>query len=329
MTDSRVRSRRPLAAVLALAVAPLLTFGNGAAQATECIAPSAPGGGWDFTCRTIGRLLSEQGLVEGNVKVTNMPGGVGAVTFAMVASERPDDEDLIVATSTVGVTQIAQGRYPAPLDSMRYLAMLGADVGVIAVTADSPHENLEQLNEAMVADPSSIVTAGSSSVGGWDHIRLLLVAQEAGLEDLPALRWVQFDGGTDAVTQMIGGQIDVVSTDLGEIAGFVESGDIRILAALSDDPIPAFPDIPTAKSQGIDVTGYNWRGLYTGGDVSDEAYDKWVGDLESLYESDGWQEAATSSGLVPLWRGGEEFEAYVREQETQMAEISRSIGIID
>ena len=329
MIDSRVRSRRPLAAVLALAVAPLLTFGGGAAQATECIAPSAPGGGWDFTCRTIGRLLSEQGLVEGNVKVTNMPGGVGAVTFAMVASERPDDEDLIVATSTVGVTQIAQGRYPAPLDSMRYLAMLGADVGVIAVTADSPHENLEQLNEAMVADPSSIVTAGSSSVGGWDHIRLLLVAQEAGLEDLPALRWVQFDGGTDAVTQMIGGQIDVVSTDLGEIAGFVESGDIRILAALSDDPIPAFPDIPTAKSQGIDVTGYNWRGLYTGGDVSDEAYDQWVSDLESLYESDGWQEAATSSGLVPLWRGGEEFEAYVREQETQMAEISRSIGIID
>ena len=329
MTDSRVRSRRPIAAVLALAVAPLLAFGGGTAQATECIAPSNPGGGWDFTCRTIGRLLSEQGLVEGNVKVTNMPGGVGAVTFAMVASERPADEDLIVATSTVGVTQIAQGRYPAPLDSMRYLAMLGADVGVIAVTADSPYENLEQLNEAMVADPASIVTAGSSSVGGWDHIRLLLVAQEAGLEDLPALRWVQFDGGTDAVTQMIGGQIDVVSTDLGEIAGFVESGDIRILAALSDDPIPAFPDIPTAKSQGIDVTGYNWRGLYTGGDVSDEAYDKWVSDLQSLYESDGWQEAATSSGLVPLWRGGPEFEAYVREQETQMAEISRSIGIID
>ena len=50
----------------------------------------------------------------------------------------------------------------------------------------------------------------------------------------------------------------------------MESGDIRVLAALSDEPIPAFPDIPTAISQGIDVTGYNWRGLYTGGDVSDE-----------------------------------------------------------
>ena len=59
------------------------------AQATECIAPSNPGGGWDFTCRTIGRILSELDLVDGNVQTTNMPGGVGAVTFAMVASERP------------------------------------------------------------------------------------------------------------------------------------------------------------------------------------------------------------------------------------------------
>jgi len=299
------------------------------AQANECIAPSNPGGGWDFTCRTIGRILGELDLVDGNVQITNMPGGVGAVTYAMVDAERSDDASLIVATSTVGVTQIAQGRYPSGIETMRYLGMLGADVGVIAVAADSEYETLAQLNEAMVADPASVVTAGSSGAGGWDHIRLLMVAREAGLEDLTALRWVQFDGGTDAVTQMMGGQLDVVSTDLGEIAGFVESGDIRILAALSTDPIPAFPEIPTAISQGIDVTGYNWRGLYTGGDVSDEAYDAWVERLETLYNSDEWQTAAVEFGLVPIWIGGADFEAYVREQEQVMAGISRDIGIIE
>jgi len=299
------------------------------ASATECIAPSNPGGGWDFTCRSIGRILTELDLVDGNVQVTNMPGGVGAVTFAMVAAERPADADLIVATSTVGITQIAQGRYPAPLDAMRYIAMLGADVGVIAVDDDSPIQTLAELNAIMVSDPASIVTAGSSGAGGWDHLRLLMVADAAGLGDLGAMRWVQFDGGTDAVTQMMGGQIDVVSTDIGEIAGFIESGDIRILAALSDEPIPAFPDIPTAISQGIDVTGYNWRGLYTGGEVSDEAYDAWVADLETLYNSEAWQEAAIGSGLVPIWRGGPEFEEFVREQATVMEEISRDIGIIE
>jgi putative tricarboxylic transport membrane protein len=299
------------------------------ASAAECIAPSNPGGGWDFTCRTIGRILTELNLVDGNVQVTNMPGGVGAVTYAMVASERPADADLFVATSTVGITQIAQGRYPAPLDAMRYIAMLGADVGVIAVDNDSEIQSLAQLNEMMVNDAASIVTAGSSGAGGWDHIRLLMVADAAGLESLGDLRWVQFDGGTDAVTQMMGGQIDVVSTDIGEIAGFIESGDIRILAALSDDPIPAFPEIPTAKSQGIDVTGYNWRGVYTGGEVSDEEYQAWVDRLKTLYDSEEWQTAAVEFGLVPIWRGGDDFEAYVREQRDVMEELSRDIGVID
>jgi hypothetical protein len=157
---------------------------RGPATANECIAPSNPGGGWDFTCRTIGRILTELDLVDGNVQITNMPGGVGAVTFAMVAAERSDDAELIVATSTVGITQIAQGRYPAPLDTMRYLAMLGADVGVIAVDDDSPIESLAELNAAMLEDPTALVTAGSSGAGGWDHIRLLMVADAAGVEDL-------------------------------------------------------------------------------------------------------------------------------------------------
>ncbi|MGR3493972.1 Bug family tripartite tricarboxylate transporter substrate binding protein [Citreimonas sp.] len=318
-----------MTAKLGAAMVAAATLTAAPASATECIAPSDPGGGWDFTCRTIGRILTELDLVDGNVQVTNMAGGVGAVAFAMVAAERADDADLIVATSTVGVTQIAQGRYPAPLDTMRYLAMLGADVGVIAVDDDSPIQSLEELNAAMAEDPTSLVTAGSSGAGGWDHIRLLMVADAAGVEELSDIRWVQFDGGTDAVTQMMGGQIDVVSTDLGEIAGFVESGDIRILAALSDDPIPAFPEIPTAKSQGIDVTGYNWRGLYTGGDVSDEEYAAWVEKLETLYNSEEWQTAATNSGLVPIWRGGDEFETFVREQADIMEDISRDIGVIE
>lgn len=301
------------------------------AQAAECIAPADPGGGWDFTCRTVGKLLHDLDLVDEPVQVTNMPGGVGATAYANVMSKRADDESLLVATSTVGVTQIAQDKYPAGTDVMRWIAMLGTDVGVLVVPAESELEDLDDLVGALKEDPGSVPTAGSSGAGGWDHIRLLMLADAAGIsaEDYKQIRWVQFDGGSPAVTQMLGGQVDLVSTDLGEIAGFVESGDIRILAALSDDPIPAFPDAPTAIEQGYDVTGYNWRGFYTGGEVSDEAYNSWVERLSDLYETDEWEEAAISSGLVPVWRGGEEFEAYVNEQADQMNQISREIGVIE
>ncbi len=298
------------------------------AMATECIAPADPGGGWDFTCREVGRLLTQLELVDGNVQVTNMPGGVGAVAFANVAGKRADDADLLVATSTVGITQIAQGKYPAGIDTMRWVGMLGADVGVIAVDSDSPYQTLDDLMAALKEDVTSVATAGSTGAGGWDHIRLMMLAQAAGIEDISAIRWVQFDGGSPAVTQMMGGQVGVVSTDLGEIKGFIESGDIRVLAVLADEPISAFPDLPTAVSQGYDVTGYNWRGFYTGGDVSDEDYAAWVERLQNLYDSDEWKEVATNSGLEPIWRGGDDFATYVAQQEEQMADISRQIGVI-
>ena len=80
--------------------------------------------------------------------------------------------------------------------------------------------------------------------------------------------------------------------------------------------------------QGYDVTGYNWRGFYTGGEVSDEAYSWWVDTLETLYETDAWKETAVQNGLTPIWRGGDEFDAFVRESEANMREISKAIGVI-
>ncbi|MGQ7249888.1 Bug family tripartite tricarboxylate transporter substrate binding protein [Halomonas sp. V046] len=297
----------------------------------ECIAPADPGGGWDFTCRSVGKLLTELELTDGSVQVTNMPGGVGAVAFSNVASKRADDSDLVVATSTVGMTQIAQGRYPGGADTMRWLGMLGTDVGVILVDDDSEFETLEQLLDTIVDDPTSLAVAGSSGAGGWDHIRALMLAKAAGLpgDQIAQMRWVQFDGGGPAVTQMMGNHVDVVSTDLGEVAGFIESGDVRVLAVLSDDPLPEpFDALPTAVSQGYDVTGYNWRGFYTGGEVSDADYAAMVESLNTLYDSDEWKETAAQNGLVPLWRGGNEFSEFVRESIANVEAISREIGVI-
>jgi putative tricarboxylic transport membrane protein len=297
----------------------------------ECIAPAAPGGGWDFTCRSIGKLLFDLKLVPQPVQVTNMPGAVGAVAFSNVVGNRNKEEGLLVATSTVGVTQIAQNRYPGDADKVRWLAMLGTDVGAVLVKKDSKYQKLGDLLADLKAKPGSVTTGGSSSIGGWDHLRLLLLAKKAGMEsgDLRKVRWVQFDGGGPAVTQMLGGHIDIVVTDLGEIAGFVESGDVRVLGLMSEKRLDApFDKLPTAKEQGFDVVGYNWRGFYVGGGVSDAAYDGWVEIMKKLYDSDEWKKTAKAHGLNLVWRGGKEFEGFVRQSVAETREVSREIGVI-
>lgn len=319
------------AARAALVAVGALGLAGFAGPRPECIAPSAPGGGWDFTCRTVGRLLQELQIVDRPVQVTNMPGGVGAVAFAHVAGNRAGDNNLIVATSTVGMTQIAQRRYPGDPDRMRWLAMMGADTGVILVRPDSPFRTLGDFLNALKEKPDGTVTGGSSGVGGYDHLRLLLLAREAGMAapDMRKVRWIQFDGGGPAVTQLLGGHVEVVSTDLAEIAGFVEAGQVRVLGAMSEERLGgAFADIPTAREQGYDVVGLNWRGFYTGGRVSDDDYNKMLEGLKRLYDSEEWKQAAQRSGLAPVWRGGPEFEQFVRETVGELRTLSQDIGVI-
>ena len=108
------------------------------ASATECIAPANPGGGWDFTCRQIGKILFDIGQVDKPVQVTNMAGAGGGLAFSTVVNERNNDADLIVAASSATTTRLAQNAFGgATADQVRFVGAIGADPGVIVVAADS------------------------------------------------------------------------------------------------------------------------------------------------------------------------------------------------
>ncbi len=130
----------------ALGLGAALSFGAMAASAaTECIAPANPGGGWDFTCRQIGKILFDIGQVDAPVQVTNMAGAGGGLAFSTVVNERNDDADLIVAASSATTTRLAQNAYGgATADQVRFVGAIGADPGVIVVAADSPFQSLER-----------------------------------------------------------------------------------------------------------------------------------------------------------------------------------------
>ncbi|MGI9504654.1 MAG: Bug family tripartite tricarboxylate transporter substrate binding protein, partial [Geminicoccaceae bacterium] len=229
----------------------------------ECIAPSNPGGGWDFICRTTAKFLFDLEMTEDTMQVTNMSGGGGGVAFAHVTQERNDDDNLIVAASMSTSARIAQGVYEgATKEDVHWLATFGAEYGAIAVKTDSPFQSLNDMMDAILEDPRSVGIAGGSSVGSYDHIKPMLVAQAAGLEDVTQLKYVSFSGGGEAMTGLLSGATEALSGDFSEMLGFIESGDIRILAILAPERMENFPDVPTAKEQGYDVVGANWRGLY-------------------------------------------------------------------
>lgn len=321
--------RSGLSAALLAAVMATPSLAYEPAQ-TECIAPANPGGGWDFTCRQVGKTLQDIGLIPGTMQVTNLAGGGGGVAFAEVVNKRNDSNDLLVAASTATATRLAQGAYPGNTqDQVRWVGAVGADYGIIAVAKDSPINTLPELMEQLKSDPSSISIAGGSAVGGWDHLKVLIAADKSGIDDLRTIKYVAFDGGGEAVTQLLAGSVQAFTGDASEAKGFVDSGDIKVIAVLAPERLEGdFAEFPTAMEQGIDAVGANWRGFYAPGGMSDDAYDFWVQSIATVYASDEWKAVMAQNGLAPLDVSGAEFQTFVADSIANIQEISREIGLI-
>ncbi|SOC55875.1 putative tricarboxylic transport membrane protein [Chromohalobacter canadensis] len=321
---------------LKLVMAAALALGTSSAMAfepegkVECIAPSDPGGGWDFTCRSVGNVMEELDLVPGSVQTLNMAGAGGGVAYAHTVSKRAGDDQLLVAASTATTTRLAQGQFQGlDADMVNWVGALGADYGVIAVSKDSPYQNLNELMDALQEDPRSVKFAGGSAKGGWDHLKVLIAAQAADVDNLPRIPYLSYNNGGEAMTQVVGGHVDAFTGDITEAQGFMESGDLRVLAVLSDERLPGeFSDIPTAKEQGIDAVGPNWRGFYMPADVSDEAKQYWIDAVDELYASDEWKKVMKSNGLMPFHVSGAEFEEFVHQQIKDIQALSKEIGLI-
>ncbi|RYG89694.1 tripartite tricarboxylate transporter substrate binding protein [Loktanella sp. IMCC34160] len=313
----------------ALLTGAALSITASTAFAAECIAPANPGGGWDFTCRQVGKLLYDLGQVDSPVQVTNMAGAGGGLAFAHVVAERATDAELIVAASSATTTRLAQRAYgDASADQVRWVGAIGADPGVIVVAADSPMQNLEDMVNAIKADPGSVAFAGGSAAGGFDHMKPLMVLQAGGFSDITQVKYIGVDGGADAITQTVGGFTQAMTGDMSEIVGFLESGEVRALAVLTEERVPGFEDIPTAMEQGFDVVAVNWRGFYVPHDISDEEFDAWAAKIQAVADSPEWAETMAANGLAPFTKVGGDFQGWVDQVIADTEALSREIGVI-
>jgi putative tricarboxylic transport membrane protein len=297
-----------------------------APESAECVAPSDPGGGWDFTCRSIGFLFENQGST-GNVVVTNQPGGGGAVAFADIAANRNDDNDLTIAASPATAIRFGQNQYEGlEADEFRWIGAIGADFGVISVLPDSPYTTLDELVAAVQADPGSVVFGGGSPVGGQDHFKVLLFMTEIGV-DPAEVPWVAYDGGGEAQNALFGGEIEVFTGDVSETFASLEAGDLRVLAVLGEERIDGY-DAPTTIELGYETIFPIWRGLLAPGGMTDEAYEFWVEALGEVESSPEWAIERENNGLLPLRLLGDDFTAYALNAVDSFRTLSEPYGLV-
>jgi putative tricarboxylic transport membrane protein len=257
-----------------------------------------------------------------------MPGNGGGIAYAHVAEELRGNEGVIVAASPSTLLGIAQNHYGKLTErDVRWLAAVGAEKSVVAVSADAPWHSLKELVATWRADPRAITIGGSSAVGGGDHMKMLLLARAAGL-DVQHVRYLPLDGAPEAMRLLRAGTIQVYPADVSKILRQAERGELRVIAVLGESRASGvLANVPTAREQGFDVIFPIWRGLYAPPGISDSAYNRWVRRIDAMRQSPAWKAMLARNGLTPFYRGGADFEKFVTEQTASYRAVSREIGI--
>ena len=324
-------SRLRLAAAAVLATT-TLGFGPAALaepSRPECVAPAQPGGGFDLTCRLAQTALADGSVLKAPLRISYMPGGVGAVAYNNIITQRPAEAGTIVAFSGGSLLNLAQGKFGKyTVDDVRWLAVIGADYGAVIVRKDSPYKDLKDLAAALKADPTKVVFGAGGTVGSQDWMKAALVARAAGISHR-SMRFVAFEGGGEGIAALQGGHVHVYSGDASEAASQIKAGaNIRVLAVMADKRLPGdLADVPTAKEQGFDVEWPIVRGFYMGPKVSDEAYKAWVEAFNRMMRTPEFAKLREERGLYAYSLTGPTLDTFVKRTTQGYRKAAEEFGL--
>ncbi len=159
-------------------------------EAATCIVPAKPGGGMDLTCK-----LAQQATVSQPMQINYLPGGVGAIAWTTIITQRKAEANTLVAYSGGSLLNLAEGKFgKSDASHVRWVAAIGTDYGMIAVRKDSPYKNLRELMDAIKSKPANIAIGAGGTVGSQDWLKMAQIGKQAGI-DSKTMRLVAFEGG--------------------------------------------------------------------------------------------------------------------------------------
>src|SRR4051812_32353699 len=218
------------------------------------VVPFPPGGLTDVMARIVGQQLGEHWKV--NVVIDNRPGSGGQIGADAVAKSPGDGTNLLAITLThaANVTLFPRAPYSFQKD-LKPVALLAGSPMLIVVPVTS---RIQTFKDLIAAAKAGKLNAGSSGNGTPPHLTLALFNDIAKTE----IQHVPYKGGAPSITDLIGGQLDVIFSNFPESIAHVKGGKLRALAICSNARHPAVPDVPTTAEAGMPaLVTENWTGL--------------------------------------------------------------------
>ncbi|MBP1156950.1 MULTISPECIES: tripartite tricarboxylate transporter substrate binding protein [unclassified Paenibacillus] len=295
------------------------------AKDIEFVVPYSPGGGSDINARTLAQVIKNEKLVDKNMVIVNKPGGTGAVGNAYTFSKKGDPHTIMTWVSGQQAATVVN-KAEVSLKDLTPIATMALDSFLVLVKANSPYQTFDDLVKAAKEKPEAI-TIGGAGATQEDYLIYHLINKHAGAK----LKYVTFNSGGEAMTALMGGHVDVVSSNPNEVIAQIEAGELRALAATSEErlasPLDQVSSFKELGYPGIQLTQF--RAIAGPPDMPQEAVKYWEGVFKKVSESADWQENYIKKyHLKSEFKNAEESKKYFEEALNMYLEIHKEAGTI-
>ncbi len=288
-------------------------------KSINIVVPWKAGGGTDALARSLAQEASKVFGVA--VNVINRTGGSGTVGHTYGMKARPDGYTVTMITYEL-CSYKPLGRAPIDDTDFKALMQLNQDPAAITIKADSEWKTLDDFLKYAKAHPKQI-TIGNSGPGAVWHLGAVKLEKLTGTK----FTHIPHEGASPAVTQLAGGHLSAVAVSPAEVLQFVQSGDLRCLAVMSDERFANLANVPTFKELGLDLVHATWRGLAVPKDTPEPIVNQLEEGFKKAFDAPAFQETAQKMMLGLHYRNSEDFAAFLRSESQSIAELIEGLDL--
>jgi tripartite-type tricarboxylate transporter receptor subunit TctC len=287
----------------------------------KIIVPYPPGGTSDILARSVGQKLGEQ--YGQPVVVENKPGATGNIGADFVAKSPPDGYTLLLAD--IGSLAIAPSIVATlpfdPLKDFAPVVMVAYSPHLLVVHPSVPAKDAKELIALAKAKPDSLNFA-VSGIGGANHLAGIDFAQRAGLK----WTYIPYKGGSQALTDMVGGQAQVMFNGMLATYPFVKDGKLKVLAISSAKRFASAPDIPTVAESFPGFETGSWQGIVAPAGTPPEVVRKLHADVMAILATPDMKDRLDKAGAEVRAMTPQQFGAFIRDEKTRWAKVVKESG---
>jgi tripartite-type tricarboxylate transporter receptor subunit TctC len=285
------------------------------------VVPFAPGGGTDLIARTLGAGMSTE--LGQQVIIDNKPGAGTIIGTDLVAKSAPDGYTIVIASFAHAVNPSLVPKLPyAHEKAFAPITLIGRGPNVLVVRADSPFKSVADVIAAAKAKPGTLNYASQGN-GTSAHLAGEMFTNLAKVD----MVHVPYRGAGPAITDLLGGQVDMIFGTAAAVSNMVDNGKLRALAVTTSQPSAAFKGVPTV---GAAVPGYaveSWYGLYAPAGTPSEVIQKLNAAAKKAAHNPDFSKKVEQEGLAVVASDPAELDRYVKAEEARWKKVVKENNI--